>query len=90
VLRPAQNSVLLWMASKSLVLIQTLVLKMASEALVPSQASKAVVLKLASVVAVLQQVLVQIVKLAAVLRMGVQAIKTAILRLYCKDLTKVL
>ena len=48
------------------------------------------VLKLASVVAVLRQVLVQTVRLTAVLRTVDQAIKTVILRLYCKDLKKVL
>lgn len=78
------------MASKSLVLTQTLVLWMAGKALELNQASKAVVLKLVSVVAVLRQVLVQTVRLTAVLRTVDQAIKTVILRLYCKDLKKVL
>ena len=45
---------------------------------------------MASLVAVLGQVLVQTVRLAVVLRTVVQAIKTVILRLYCKDLKKVL
>ena len=63
---------------------------MASKALVLGQASQAVVLKMASLVAVLGQVLVQNVRLAVVLRTLGQAIKTVILRLYCNDLKKVL
>ena len=67
------------MASKYLVLVWR---RMAGKALELSQASKAVVLKLASVVAVLRQVLVQTVRLTVALRMVDQAIKTVILRLY--------
>ena len=78
------------MASRSLVLILALVWRRAGKAPELSQASKAVVLKLASVVAVLRQVLVQTVRLTVVLRTVDQAIKTVILRLYCKDLKKVL
>ena len=78
------------MASKSLVLILALVWRMAGKAPKLNQASKAVVLKLASVVAVLLQVLVQTVRLIVVLRTVDQAIKTVILRLYCRDLKKVL
>ena len=56
--RLAQNAVILWMASKSLELIQALVWRMAGKALVLNQVPKAVVLKLVSVVVVLLQVLV--------------------------------
>ena len=71
--RLTRNAVTLWMASKSLVLIQALVWR---------KASTAVVLKLASVVVVLPRVLVQTVRLTVVLRMVDQAMKTVLLRLY--------
>ena len=72
--------------TKYLVLTHTLVWRMEGKAL---ELSQAVVLKLASVVAVLRQVLVQTVRLTAVLRTVDQAIKTVILRLHCKHLKKV-
>ena len=73
--------------TKYLLLTHILVWRMEGKAL---ELSQAVVLKLASVVAVLRQVLVQTVRLTAVLRTVDQAIKTVILRLYCRDLKKVL
>lgn len=68
--------------TKYLLLTHILVWRMEGKALELSRASKAVVLKLASAVAVLRQVLVQTVRLTAVLRTVDQAIKTVILRLY--------
>ena len=66
--------------TKYLLLTHILVWRMEGKALELSQASKAVVL--ASVVAVLRQVLVLTVRLTAVLRTVDQAIKTVILSLY--------